>query len=686
MTHRMTTLTHASAALLALICGSSAVAAQDADAQDTAEQAAPTDTVRLDAITLIGTGLPTEVMHSPSSVTVIESDEIDGRIPSSVAKILSDVPGLRVSESGIERIRIRGESSQRVAIMLDGQRLSDHTTYGTPMLIAPTEIERIEVVRGPSSVVSGNRAIGGVVNIVTKRGADKPIEFATHSGYLGANEGWRAAASVAGTVGNFDYRLSYSKSDLNDREAADGALVPSGGSDRDIHGFMGYRMDNHYVGLRVQDYDLAADVYTGDPAFNISLPKRDLRKYGIFYEGTDLTPWLKLLKLDAYRQTVDRSFSNDITFPAGPFSMNVDSTSEDEQKMRGFSATAHLEFAPGHRSVVGIEYEHDRLISDKTNTTSMTPPVAPTTTSNLYSDARIRTISAFGQHEIDLTDKLTATGGLRYYHVKSSLDSYVIDGVRQDRHENSDSRFLASLGLTYALREDTVLRANISQGYTYASLSELYLTSTGGGGTILGNPDLDPEKSTSVEIGARIDRQAVLLDAVLFYSDSKDYIAAIGTGIPRQSQYRNVDAAKSWGLEVAAEFDPGLWGGIRPYVNLAGVSRKFEFQNGYETRDSGSPRWAGALGVRGDWSRGTVGGTWDLFMRGESTATQRDDSGAVVDRTGGWATLNFRGNVELTENVALTLEAENLLDKSYRAMDQIEGAGRNVSIFLTATF
>ncbi len=64
MTHRMTTLTHASAALLALICGSSAVAAQDADAQDTAEQAAPADTtpadtVRLDAITLIGTGLPT---------------------------------------------------------------------------------------------------------------------------------------------------------------------------------------------------------------------------------------------------------------------------------------------------------------------------------------------------------------------------------------------------------------------------------------------------------------------------------------------------------------------------------------------------------------------------------------------------------------------------------------------------
>ena len=690
MSYRITTLTHASATLLALVFGNATAAAQEASAPEPAkqaeEQAAAEDTIRLNAITLIGTGLPTEVMYSPSSVTVIEADELEGRSPSSVARILSDVPGIRVSESGIERIRIRGESSQRAAIMLDGQRLSDHTNYGTPILIAPTEIERIEVVRGPSSVVSGNRAIGGVVNIVTKRGADKPVEVATHSGYLGANDGWRASASVAGTLNNFDYRLSYSKSDLNDRESADGTLIPSGSSDRDIHAFMGYRMGNHYVGLRAQDYDLAADVYTGDPAFNISLPKRDLRKYGIFYEGTDLTPWLKLLKVDAYRQKVERSFLNDITFPAGPFSMNVGSTSEDEQKMRGFSATATMEFAPGHRTVAGIEYEHDRLISDKTTTTSMVPPVAPVTVANLYSDAKIRTISAFGQHEVDLTGQMTVTGGLRYYNVKTSLDRYVINGVAQAEQENSDSRFLGSLGLTYALGEDTVLRANVSQGYTYASLSELYLTSTGGGGTTLGNPDLKPEKATNYEIGARIDRQNVLLDAVLFYTDSKDYIAAIGTGIPRQSQYRNVDSAKSWGLEVAAEFDPGLWGGIRPYVNLASVSRKFEFQNGYKTRDSGTPRWTGALGARGDWSRGTVGGTWDLFLRGESSATQRDDTGAVVDETGGWATLNFRGNVDLTENVALTFEAENILDKSYRAMDQIDGAGRNVSLFLTAAF
>ena len=81
---------------------------------------------------------------------------------------------------------------------------------------------------------------------------------------------------------------------------------------------------------------------------------------------------------------------------------------------------------------------------------------------------------------------MTVTGGLRYYNVKTSLDRYIVNDVAQAEQENSDSRFLGSLGLTYALGEDTVLRANVSQGYTYASLSELYLTSTGGGGTTTG--------------------------------------------------------------------------------------------------------------------------------------------------------------------------------------------------------
>ncbi len=674
MKDRTLRLTCLSAALLAAASGANA------------QQAGDDGYLPLGTINLTGTGLPTQVMDSPSSVTVIDSQELENKAPSSIAKLLADVPGIRVTESGIERLRIRGESSQRVAILIDGQRISDHTTYGTPILVSPTDIERIEVVRGPSSVVSGNRAIGGVVNIITKRGADKPVEVTARGGYLGANDGYRGSAGIAGTVGDFDYRLSFSKSDLDDRDTPDGDLVPSGSDDREVRAFLGYRMDNHYVGLRAQDYDLSADVYTGDPAFNISLPKRDLRKYGAFYEGTDLTPWMSMLKLDYYYQTVDRQFRNDIEIPTGPFRMNIASTSDDEQTMRGFSATANLEFAPGHRTVIGFEYEDDRLISDKSTSTVSTAPFQPPTFSTLYSDASIRTISVFAQHESELSDRLTATVGMRYYDVDSDLDRYVIDGVAQPGLSNSDSRPLGALGVVYKLGEDAVLRANISQGYTYPSLSQLFLTSTGGGGTVLGNPRLDPETATNFEVGARLDRGNVVLDAAVFYTNADDYIASIGTGIPRQSQYRNVDSADSWGFEVAAEFDPGWWGGIRPYVNLSSVTREFSFENGFKTKDSGTPRWTGTAGLRGDWATASLSGSWDVYLRSESSAKQRDDTGVIVDETGGWTTFNLRSTLDLTENVALTLEAENLFDKSYRAMDQIEGAGRSFNVFVTATF
>nr|WP_239113574.1 TonB-dependent receptor [Shimia biformata] len=624
-------------------------------------------------------------MRNPSSVQVLGETEIRRVPPSSVAQILAGVPGVRVSESGIERIKIRGESSERVSIMIDGQAITDHTNYGTPILIAPDSIERIEVVRGPSSVASGNRAIGGVVNIVTKRGADKPVEITASAGYLSANEGYRTSLSAAGTVGDFDYRLTWSQSELGDRRTPEGTLTPSGRADRDLSGHVGYRIGNHYFGAKVQDYDLSADVYTGDPNFTIDLPKRDLRKYGVFYEGTDLTPWLTDFKVNLFSQTIDREYRSDITFPTGPFMMNVLSTSDDMQTTSGLNIRANMDFAPGHRTVVGLELEDDQLEAYKTSTVSMIPPFGPPTESSSYSDASIQTLSVFAQHEAELTSRTTATFGARYYHVQSSLDRYEIDGVAQPGEKNSDDRLLGSAGLVHELTDNTILRASISQGYTYPSLSQLYLTSSGGGGTTIGNPDLKPEQATNYEIGARINTGAVVFDGTLFYTDSRDYIASIATGNPNEYQYENVNSAKSYGAEIGAEFDPAGWG-VRPYVTAAAIRREFRYENGYATADSGSPGFMGTFGVRGDWTAGRVEGTWDVFLRGESAARQRDDTGAIVDQSDAYATLNLRASAMLTDNLRINFEAANLTNESYRPINQIQAAGRSFSLFVTGTF
>ena len=165
---------------LALAIGLSALTA-------TAPVVVQTEARELDTVTVIGTGLPTEVLRNPASITVITSDAIEQAVPVSIASLLRDVPGVQISEEGIERI---------------------------------------EVVRGSSSVVSGSSAIGGVINIITRRGAAQPFSFSATAGYLSGSRGHRLSATAAGTVdagpGALDYNLSLGRMKQGDRRTPDG--------------------------------------------------------------------------------------------------------------------------------------------------------------------------------------------------------------------------------------------------------------------------------------------------------------------------------------------------------------------------------------------------------------------------------------------------------------------------------
>lgn len=673
----LSSLSRASVSALAL----AACLASQAQAQETND-----GLFDLGTLVIVGTGLPTEVRDNPASATALGETEIRRVPPSSVAQILSQVPGVRVTQSGIERLRIRGEASRRVAILVDGQPLTDHTGYGTPILVSPANIDRIEIVRGSSSVVSGNNAIGGVVNIITKRGADKPLEVEASTAYFSATQGHRSSLSVAGSGEAFDYRLSYSKSELGDLHTTDGTLENSDVSDQELALHLGYRTGNHYFGLKAQDFDLAANVGTGDSDFSIKLPKRDLRKVGVFYEGEDLTPWLKKLRLDAYTQEIEREFLNDIFIGMGPGrSMSVVSGSDDLQETWGLNAQAELSFSDRHRTIVGLSYESDSQIADKETVTTLSFLPFPTTTER-YSDATIRTFSAYAQHEAALTDALTVTAGLRYYSVDSDRDTYRINGVDQGKSKNSDDRVLGALGLVYKPSEDVTYRANISQGYKYPTLGELYLeTSAGSGGLTTGNPDLKPETSTTFEIGARVDREAFVFDGTLFYSEAQDYITTVPGAAPRTFTYDNVNSVKSWGVEVSAEYQSNLWN-LRPYITAEFIQREFTYSNGYSTKDSGTPNFAATLGVRSDWSYAGVSGEWDIFATGEGAAKLRSSDGSVSTTSDEYATLNMRLTADLNDQFSVSFAANNLLNADYQPMGQYAGAERNFSIMLNARF
>ena len=450
------------------------LAAGAACAQEAAQHA-----TWLDTITVTGTRTETSVMNNPASVSVVGQEQLERQAPESIADLVRDVPGVEVvdaSAPGMKRLRIRGESSHRVTILVDGQEITDHSDYGTPILVDPANVERIDVIRGPASVLYGAKAIGGVVNIITKRGAPKPIQLETGGTYYSGTRGWQGWAAVSGTVGDVDYRLSGSADRHHDREVPngrytqDGRLDGSSYRDSDMALHLGYTFGqnrNHYLALKAEQHILSTDSWTDpdylqDPIrdFGVDLPKRDLRKVGLYYDAKDLSPVVRKIHVDAYRQTVDRLFENRVEVQPTSF-MNVKNTATSDDRNLNYGGTAQIDLAlhPDHYTIAGLQYLMDDLDTSKNSitTTHRTIPF-PTTTvkvSPTHTRASIQTASLFAQDEWSFARDFKLTAGLRYYHV--STDSwtdpdYLQDPIR-DFGVDLPKRDLRKVGLYYDAKD-----------------------------------------------------------------------------------------------------------------------------------------------------------------------------------------------------------------------------------------
>ena len=120
------------------------------------------ETVELDEVKVTAGRVEQELMDVNMSVSVITQEEIRRSSARNVGELLEDIPGVRINNDGgqgMKRIKIRGEDAFRTLVMIDGQKVSEHKSMsGSPMLIDPSMIERIEVIKGPASVLYGSGA------------------------------------------------------------------------------------------------------------------------------------------------------------------------------------------------------------------------------------------------------------------------------------------------------------------------------------------------------------------------------------------------------------------------------------------------------------------------------------------------------------------------------------------------
>ena len=680
--------------------------------------------VWLDGITVIGTRTEVSVQDNPASVTVIDQQQLERRAPESIAEMLRDVPGVEVVDSsaaGMKRLRIRGESSARVTILVDGQEITDHSTFGTPILIDPSNVERIDVVRGPASVLYGAKAIGGVINIITKRGSEKPVELELGGAYYSGTKGKQGWAALSGTIESFDYRISGSIAEHEDRKVPSGRYTSTGRLDGtafdndDIYLHLGYTFgaaSNHYLAFKAEQKRLTTENWT-DPEslvhpitdFRIDLPQRDRQKIGVYYDGKDLGPVLRNVHVDAFYQTIDRLFMNEVvmrpTVTAPNRTVTVTSTSDDEIVNFGGTAQVDVQLHPDHETIVGAHYLSDGLDTAKTSLTRSRgfPFPIPDDHNEGIDKAFIRTASAFAQNTWSFAQDFKLATGVRYHHIETELDE-TTSTVRSPETK-SDEQVVTSASLTYTGIRDTTLRAHYAEGYITPTLLQLFTdTSAGRGVNTYGNPDLETETSRSFEIGARYNAGGLGVDIASFYTTAKDYITSVrcGTGAAcpagaaaAEYIYDNADAATTYGIELMADYAiPGT--AFTPYVSGAWTRRKLEFLE-FDTYNSNTPELSGRIGVRYDAVIAGYNLWTDLFVRtasGVKLSSWDEDTSSIETRSlSGWTTLNFAFGGPLTadESATFAVHLNNLTDEEYRSsFDELPGIGRSVEVSARVKF
>lgn len=693
-------------------------AAPDGDARD--ELA----TTVFDTITVMGTRTEVSVQDSPVSISIVDRAEIERKAPESVTELLRDLPGVQIvdtSAGGMKRLRIRGESSRRVTILIDGQELTDHSTSGTPLLVDPANVERIEVVRGSASVLYGSKAIGGVINIVTRKGAPVPLELEGGAVRYSGSDGWQGWGAASGTRGNVDYRVSAGANIHHDREVPKGPYSDTGtlentsyrNSDAAVH--LGYRFGaagNHYLAFKTERHWLDTRAWT-DPFsfeypvtdFGVDLPQRDLSKYGLYYDADELGPVLRKVHVDVYRQKVDRLFNNHVTMkPIPSTEVGIVSTSDDLNTNLGGTVQADFAWHPAHYAIVGLHYLGDDLDTFKTTTTDTSINQRPpfTTRTARRDRASVRSVSGFVQDEWTVAEHLKLAGGLRWYHARSSLDSSS-EEIRPDQRRQTVSNLVKSFDATWTGWQDTTLRALYSEGYIMPTLLELFTDNSAGRGVVThGNPELQPETSRNVELGLRTRQGGWLLDLATYVTHARNYITTNpcsqhggcpATAVPGSFIYVNADRARTVGLEFLAEYgfrDTGF----TAYASGAWAERRLTLA-GQSAVDTSWPRLTGRLGLRYERT-GAGHDLWlDAFTRAATHTSRTFDADGQhwlvneAQALAGWATLNLAlgANFEGRVRQRVGLHLNNLLDKGYRtSMDELPGLGRNVEVTWQVVF
>ena len=546
----------------------------------------------------------------------------------SVTDLVAQLPA--VSENGqgglLQVFSVRGLSRHRVLTLFDGLRIvSDRRAGTSTSFVDPQLVEGIEVVRGPASSRFGSGALGGVVNLI-------PV---THT-RLDAELGWRSGADAAwGKVGwgGAGTTLAVAHRRSGDGETPEGASL-----------FSRYRHSSI----------LAATEWSSD---DWSWRLRGLGSIGcdIGKVSTDFPERTTLYQEDHWVGRLVGSNEHH-TLAAG---VHPGTLETEVRSSNGVSTVVNRAAdwsllwnrqaeAAGGRLLTGVDvFARSGVEAEETEASEVTVTL----------DGRQLETSAFATWERRGERSTLAVGG-RWT---------VLDQGQREVAGKSESAGSAFVGWTRDLPMGWDVRLHAGSGWRFASLSERYFRGTTGRGQVIGNPELEPERSWSGESGLRWTGTRAYVEATAHFTLVDDYIERIDIGDVRT--FVNLDSGSIVGLELAGSWSAGPdwtldWGGHM----LDG-----EADSGLPLADiPPSGVWLGASWRRDAWS---LRGRLEQRLSKNDVASGESPLGAATLAS---LRLEYGGR---SGTFALTLD--NLLDETYRsaADDKLPAAeGRSIGL------
>ena len=513
--------------------------------------------VKLETIVVTASGQAVDVKSAPASISVVTSEDIQRQPFNSLSEVLSDLPGVTggYSNAGAgSKITFRGMPDKYTLILVDGKRIGNQSLLGHRPdkvdqdlnWITPDMIERIEVIRGSMSTLYGSEAVGGVINIITKKIPNQSAGSASvnyskpDTSTRGETKSYGAtlAGPVSDTVG---FRLGVNRTDrAADSDTDEGT---SGSVADTVNGRLTWAPnDVHTLNLDASwGNDKSETIPGAGEQFGYEMERVGL---GIGHEGR-FANGLNT-NIDLYHNEIqnnDQSFVNDAKVETKAIETVLDLKASQERQILG----------KRNDLTIGAQYKYEQ-VSNASNMGNLGSDVNGNKLENNDLEPDTYSWSVFAEDQIHLQDNLILTLGGR-------LDNY----------EAFDLNFSPRGYLVYHPTDAWTVKGGVSRSFRAPNLRERSGTSStgsmgmgcsslisigypGGGCQMLGNPDLDPETSTNYEIGFGYDQNGYGYEMTYFLSDIEDLMqnsflgqAPDGTWYTTQ---RNVEEARTSGLEM----------------------------------------------------------------------------------------------------------------------------------------